>query len=109
MSAMLSRLPQLPTMRAALIASYRGALRLGAELQAASLAGRALEQHGDIEAALQSIRELRQEQRVGREDKPLSEGEWDLVGASVYLRMARAEEAVDRYRPGRSDEGEGVG
>lgn len=110
MSPAIARIITLHSTRAALIASWKGAVRLGAELQPASLAGRALEQHDDVEAALDSIRALRKEMRIGREDMPLSEGEWDLVGASVYLRQVRAEErgqpseAPVRYRPSISDE-----
>lgn len=109
MSALRS-IAQKDSLRAGLIGTYRGAVRMGAEMQPASLAGRALEQHEDVEAALDSIRALRKELRIGREDMPLSEDEWDLVATSVYLRQVRDEErgqpseAPVRYRPSISDE-----
>ncbi len=92
------------TLRGALIGSFKAARLGGVSLNAAGLAGRALDQHGDVDGALCALKDLRAEMRIGREDMPLSEDEWDLVGACVYVRKVREEELGERRRPSISDE-----
>lgn len=99
MSPVLARILSLHSTREALLASYRGALKLGAELQPASLAGRALERHPDVAEALASLTAL----------------DFEHAAARTYLRLVAAEErgrptvAPVRYLPAISDEGDGRG
>lgn len=103
------------SLRAALVASYKGALRLGAEFQGASLAGRALETHPNIEEARASINALQADVRASRKDGRITDYEWALCDASTYLSQVAAEErgrpmvTPVRYLPAISDEGDGRG
>jgi hypothetical protein len=102
------------SLREALIGSFNAAIRNGVALNAASLAGRALTLHDDIDVAIESVDVLQRAAREGREDGRVTEYEWALCGASTYLSKVAAEErgqsaAPDRYMAGRSDEGDGRG
>lgn len=90
----LARFLEPHTTRAALIASFKAATLNGVPLNEASLAGKALFEHDDVDTARAS----------------LAGDEWVRVGARAYLRIVAEEEraprteAPVRYRPAISDE-----
>ena len=108
----IARMLDTGTIRGALLASYRGALKLGAELQGASLAGKALVDHPDIDQARAAIGALQKSVRASRKDGRITDYEWALCDASTYLSQVADEErgrsvkGPARYMCGRSDEGD---